>query len=402
MVTISLSGCVGTQPLRLAAADVTLPPVAVCRTPLPATALSAAPAIAWRQPAGARDRAALAAWCGATGRPVVLSRPMGVETGGAAASDELVVVSWNLHVGTADLAELVGALRAGRLTAGRPVTRFVLLLQEAYRDDDTVPVELTPDLAFAGVLGHIAHGGRQRTDVVALAKALDLSLYYVASMRNGAPGETREDRGNAILSTEPLSDLAAIELPFERQRRVAVAATVTTHDPAGRPFAFRVASVHLESTGSARRLWLGVSGARVRQARGLLEALRPHERLIVGGDFNTWFGFSDETYQTVAAVLPDAAAGDRRRTFGRIFRLDHMFSKMPDQWSVRARRLDDRWGSDHYPLLARVRPVAAGPSAAAAVAASAAPLAPGAASKSAAAATATSASAPATPTPPST
>ena len=45
-------------------------------------------------------------------------------------------------------------------------------------------------------------------------------------MRNGRPPQTDEDRGNAILSTEPLADLTAIELPFEQQRRVAVAATL--------------------------------------------------------------------------------------------------------------------------------------------------------------------------------
>ncbi len=353
-VTTALAGCAGIQPLRAVAAEVPQAGAA-CRTALGGSDLAAAPTIVWLQPGPAHDRVALESWCRATGRPVIASRPARVGAGIAPLNDELAVVSWNLHVGTADLAAMVGALRAGHLTGGRPVTRFVLLLQEAYRDDDSVPVDLTPGLAFASALGRLSHGDRERTDVVALARALDLALYYAPSMRNGAPSETREDRGNAILSTEPLSDLTAIELPFERQRRVAVAATVTSRDPAGEPFNFRVASVHLESTGSARRLWLMVSGARVRQARGLLEALRPHERLIVGGDFNTWFGFSDETYHTVAAELTDASAGDRRRTFGGIFRLDHLFSKMPDGWSVQARRLDNRWGSDHYPLLARLR-----------------------------------------------
>ena len=43
-----------------------------------------------------------------------------------------------------------------------------------------------------------------------------------------------EDRGNAILSTLPLSDLTAIELPLESQRRVALQATVTVDRLAGR------------------------------------------------------------------------------------------------------------------------------------------------------------------------
>jgi hypothetical protein len=58
--------------------------------------------------------------------------------------------------------------------------------------------------------------GRPGLDVVALAKKYDLSLAYVPSMRNGSATDPleREDRGNAILSTEPLSDARAIELPF--------------------------------------------------------------------------------------------------------------------------------------------------------------------------------------------
>jgi hypothetical protein len=41
-------------------------------------------------------------------------------------------------------------------------------------------------------------------------------------MRNGG---VDEDRGNAILATLPLRDVAAIELPLVRERRVAVAAS---------------------------------------------------------------------------------------------------------------------------------------------------------------------------------
>ena len=43
-------------------------------------------------------------------------------------------------------------------------------------------------------------------------------------MRNGP--ELREDRGNAIISTEPLLDPFALELPLARQRRVALGAAV--------------------------------------------------------------------------------------------------------------------------------------------------------------------------------
>jgi endonuclease/exonuclease/phosphatase (EEP) superfamily protein YafD len=77
----------------------------------------------------------------------------------------------------------------------------------------------------------------------------------------------------------------------------------------------------------------------------------------MGGDFNTWFGFSDSTYRLLSEAMPDVAAGDRRRTFMGLLRLDHVFSAPPPGWTVTAHRLDDRMGSDHYPMLARVRPV---------------------------------------------
>jgi endonuclease/exonuclease/phosphatase family metal-dependent hydrolase len=188
---------------------------------------------------------------------------------------------------------------------------------------------------------------------VRLAQSLGLALYYVPSMRNGAPTETDEDRGNAILSTEPLSSFTAIELPFERQRRVAVAAAVSGSDGAGAGWTLKLASVHLESSASARRLWILASGVRTKQADAVLDVLEPDQPLVLGGDFNTWFGFSDPTYRTIAGIVPDAARADRRSTFPPFFRLDHLFSRAPDGWTASAARVDGRFGSDHYPILGR-------------------------------------------------
>jgi endonuclease/exonuclease/phosphatase family metal-dependent hydrolase len=292
------------------------------------------------------------AWCRTVGPPVALA----ADAAGTppAPFDHLIVVSWNVHAGAADVEGLVRDLRAGVFTAGRPVPRFVLLLQEAHRQGAEVPAQVSPGVGIpsAAGLGPTTH---VRTDVVAVARALGLSLYYVPSMRNGPPGRTSEDRGNAILSTEPLTGFGAIELPFERQRRVAVVAAVHGRHPDGEPWTLRLASVHLESTASARRLRVFATGPRVRQARGLLEALGTGTPIVVGGDFNTWFGFADPTYQAMTEAWPDASRDDRRRTFGRFFRLDHVFASPPAGWQVRARRLDVRLGSDHYPLLAEVR-----------------------------------------------
>jgi endonuclease/exonuclease/phosphatase family metal-dependent hydrolase len=332
-----------------------------CRSPIAADGTAATPAIRWQMPGQLRDLGVLNAWCGTTGPPVVVPNavlPAAVSPT-SAGDAELVVVSWNLHVGSADLAALVSQLRAGAYTGGVQVTRFVLLLQEAYRGGAVVPLRLPRGMRAPTAVGTRA-GNHERMDVVRLAESLGLALFYVPSMRNGPPGRTTEDRGNAILSTETLSDFTAIELPFERQRRVAIAATVWSRSAGRKPWALRVASVHLASTGSARRLWVLAQGARARQARGLLEALRPHESLVVAGDFNTWRGFSDSTYKILAAALPDSAAGDRRHTFLRLFRLDHVFAKPPQGWTVTARRLDDKLGSDHFPLLARVQPRRAG------------------------------------------
>jgi endonuclease/exonuclease/phosphatase family metal-dependent hydrolase len=314
---------------------------AACRTPIAPDGARASELIAWSQPSAARD--ALDARCATTAPPVVDPEPAYVsgDVDGLRDFDELVLVSWNVHIGAGDVAELVHRLRSGALTNGEPVAHFVLLLQEAYRADPIGSPMANPADARE----------RARADIVRLAQSLGLALYYVPSMRNG--DATEGDRGNAMLSTEPLTGFAAIELPLERQRRVAIAADVSGWNTAGDRWTLNLASAHLESTVPASRLWLFATGARTRQARALLDVLEEDESVVLGGDFNTWFGFSDPTYRTVATRIPDAAHSDRRPTFLPFFRLDHIFSRVPQGWTFSAARLDDRLGSDHYPLLGR-------------------------------------------------
>ena len=150
-----------------------------------------------------------------------------------------------------------------------------------------------------------------RRGIVDDARRLGLALYYSPSMRNGAPAETDEDRGNAILSTEPLSDLAAIELPFERQRRVAAAATVHAARPGdGQPRAIRAR----QRAPREHRVGPPAAGARPGTAAppgaGAARVMPPDAPLLVGGDFNTWFGYPDRTYKAMAAAVPDI--GGRR------------------------------------------------------------------------------------------
>jgi endonuclease/exonuclease/phosphatase family metal-dependent hydrolase len=297
------------------------------------------------------DRRELDRWCAAVG-PVLTTVPAEELT--AAPSDELAVVSWNVHVGGGDLVGLVARARAGDFTGGRPVRHVVLLLQEAYREGSAVPSLSTLIDGFASAI-RPSTGRRERTDVAAAARTLGLALYYAPSMRNGPPAATDEDRGNAILSTLPLADLTAIELPFERQRRVAVAATVRGRTTGGRPWQVVVASVHLDNLVGLRHAWIFGGLARQRQARGLLEALPREGAVVVGGDLNSWAGYRDPAFLELATAFPDSPTDDRRPTFAGILRLDHLFFRLEDGWTATARRLDDPFGSDHYPLIGSIR-----------------------------------------------
>lgn len=260
----------------------------------------------------------------------------------AAASDELTVVSWNTAVGDANIVEFVRRTR-------RPDRPMVLLLQEVYRHGPDVPRVLASRACFAGRLGFRSDSS---TDIDAVAAALGMSAYYVPSMRNGGP-DSDEDRGNAILSDLPLSDLTAIELPFERQRRVALAATVTGHTTTGREWHLRVADVHLDNA-MPGRAWIGSEFGRARQARGLVAMLRDENPLVLGGDFNTWFGFSDQVFVETVRAFPQTVTTDRRATFRGLLRLDHLFYRLPAGWHGAVSRGDDRFGSDHSPLIGTV------------------------------------------------
>lgn len=298
--------------------------------------------VTWIAPTLAADAADLLRWQRSVGPPVV--RP---GDSGAVIADRLVVVSWNVHVGGGDVATLLADVRR-REGSGVPV---VLLLQEAYRDGPEVPRSLEPGATFASIIRGLRRDGR-REEVESVASSLGLHAYYVPSMRNGGPLSSDEDRGNAILSTVPLTELSAIELPFERQRRVAVAATVSGTEPGGAPWRLRVASAHLDNMSGARRLWLaGGEFGRRRQARALVAALSEQHPLVLGADLNTLFGFRDSAYLETARAFPQTRVTDRRATFAGVLRLDHLFFRLDAGWTSRFSRADDKYGSDHYPLL---------------------------------------------------
>jgi endonuclease/exonuclease/phosphatase family metal-dependent hydrolase len=189
-------------------------------------------------------------------------------------------------------------------------------------------------------------------DIVTIARRLQLAAFYAPSMRNGEPGVTTEDRGNAMLSTAPLDDLTAIELPLERQRRVALQATVAVARPGGGVMPLRVVCAHFTNM-VMHHLWVLSESGRLRQARALGKVLPADGPLIVAGDFNAWFGYRDAAFKELARLAPPAAADDRRPTFGPL-RLDHVLARLPQGWRASVKRADSRYGSDHYPLIAVV------------------------------------------------
>lgn len=298
------------------------------------------PGILWFSPSVLADDGELARWRGSVGPPVVQV----AAAQDAAPLNEITVVSWNTAVGEADVVKYVQTLPRGPL---------VLLLQEVYRGGPEVPSRLPAAFAFAGHLGGAAAGPNCR-EIEEVARQLGLNVYYVPSMRNGGL-TSDEDRGNAILSNLPLTNLRAVELPFERQRRVAIAATIDGRTQAGAPWHVRLVSAHLDNMSTIKRAWVGAEYGRARQARELAALLQDSEPTILAGDFNTWFGFADRAYLETARAFPQTRVVDRRATFRGLLRLDHVFLRLQPGWRAEFHRAESRFGSDHYPLVGTLR-----------------------------------------------
>jgi endonuclease/exonuclease/phosphatase family metal-dependent hydrolase len=302
----------------------------------------ASPRIAWFGPSSTTERATLARWRQSVG-PAIVPATVAADPG---AHDALTIVSWNTAVGEGDIVQFVRSLPQSDAP-------LVLLLQEVYRDGPEVPAPTDRGSAFTRQLGnHRAEASNREIDDA--ARTLNLNVYYVPSMRNGNLSSA-EDRGNAILSSLPLDELRAIELPFERQRRVAVSATIRGRTSSGDAWRLRVVSAHLDNLGGIRRGWIGSEYGRARQARSLTELLGDDESTILAGDFNTWFGFSDQAYVETARAFPDTRVSDRRATFRGLLRLDHIFVRLVPGWHLDFHRASSRFGSDHYPLVGTLR-----------------------------------------------
>jgi endonuclease/exonuclease/phosphatase family metal-dependent hydrolase len=303
------------------------------------------------------ERLRLERWRRNVGAPVALNLTPAPASANDPAGRSLVVLSWNVWIGRGRLLDLVSRIRSGDFAAhgAEPDAPLVVLAQEVYRSDPTIPRDST------GRAGRmlVAQMGQQE-DVVETASALGMNLRYAPSMRNGA---MQSDRGNAILSTLPLEDAEALELPLVLQRRVAVSARVHVGG-----LTLRVVSAHLDPRGPPGHRWLGAAG-RALQAQHLLSSLRD-DTVILGADLNLGRG----RYERAWRVLREAgfsfgippSSPTWRHTFHALPRLvlDYLLVRDPSGAVERAQvhRLDEHprdrgplvFGSDHHPLLARI------------------------------------------------
>jgi len=304
-----------------------------------------ASAVTWLANPAVDDRAEHERWARAVGPPVLLqTTPRAIPE-----AESVAVVTWNVHGTHGRLLDFIAQLKSGHLT-GEPIEHFVLLVQEAVRIHHEPPPALEDGMKRAGRLGRT---DPSLPDIVEAARAAGVSLLYVPSMRNGVE---REDRGNAILSTLPLDEAYAFELPFRRQRRVGVAATVTVND-AGVPRPLRLVNVHFDTSQGWARLWV-LGNPRPAQARATLDYAgaidTPAPLAIIGGDFNTFLPFEDAAEDTRRGWAKNQGDEDASRTRG-LVRLDYLFFRLEAELCGGTRRADGTFGSDHYPVIGRFR-----------------------------------------------
>jgi endonuclease/exonuclease/phosphatase family metal-dependent hydrolase len=308
---------------------------------LPASACEAArstaDAIDWFGPDAQDDRRRLSAWCESVG-PAIIHAPARPVPLADLSRTGLVVVTWNVHEGGGDLQRLVTHVRRRSTDRGGVAPALVLLVQEAFRGGAAVPAQIPSEVRPPRSIHPSRPAG---SDIEAVAEQENLWLAYVPSMRNGR--DVREDRGCAILSTLPLSDVAGIELPWISQRRVAVMATITARE-GDAPWRLRAVSVHLDNR-----------SGRSTQAAALARLTDAHTAggvpIIIGGDLNTWMGPREDAVQQIDQVVARVRECGDAPTFRFGRHLDYLFTTLPPDVRRGCRILPNVFGSDHHPTV---------------------------------------------------
>jgi len=309
-----------------------------------------APPVHWA-PADSAASVRLSRWCATVGPVYFIGNPRVVDD---RPIDRLAIISWNIHEGRGHVTDLIRRLRAGEFTGGESIHDFVLLLQEATRRDHGVP----PTIPAGYPAPRRIEGPAESQDAGVHTLADEgLAILYAPSMRNGE--HAVEDRGNAIVSSLPLSDPTLVELPIERQRRVAIVSSVAGSDRTGKRWHLGLIDVHLDT--ALALLHGGPFEARRRQVVALLDALRPLEALntpgrpaVIAGDFNTWKGNGEPAIKLLREEFGDATDPMEAPTWtgalGLHATLDQIFVRGILTRSA-VTRLPATFGSDHYPLL---------------------------------------------------
>jgi len=237
------------------------------------------------------------------------------------------VITWNEHVGNGDLRALLRAFGSD--------PAVVVLLQEVWRYSKDVPFKAPPGVHPPEQIPSCLHD-----DIAEIAKEFKMSLVYVPSMLNGEG--TNEDRGNAILSSLPISGIMGIELPFKQQRRVAVMATITA-TMNGKPWQIGVVSLHLDTL-----------LRRKRQAVSIAKFLSTvNSAVIIGGDLNSLAGTLDPATRAIDHAIPRIDQCGKPKTFywdGLGFLFDHLFTTLP-KGTIRSCFVGPLFKSDHKPVV---------------------------------------------------
>ncbi|HEX8028550.1 MAG TPA: hypothetical protein VF491_08815, partial [Vicinamibacterales bacterium] len=120
---------------------------------------------------------------------------------------------------------------------------------------------------------------------------------------------------------------------------------------------------HLEPLSSPKTLWVfkNPRGAQVRSILKLLNDPRYSESsqiagVVLGGDFNTVRSGADEEAYHLARAWSTGLTSEDPRDTHMMGRLDYLFVKLGDGWTASTRRLDERFGSDHFPIVGTFSP----------------------------------------------